>query len=294
MRSDAYSFNLRRRGIGTIPVIAASCAAAVVGLGLWTVHRSSLHAIEADRAQTAFALNQANQQIQDLTSRLNTLAEQNRKAEADRAAVTQPPQEASQRSASTQNRKSRQTKSVRDPERDKLKQQLSETRNELASTRNELSRAEQDLDGKISSTRNDLASTRDDLNGSIARNHDEVVALQRRGEQNVYEFKLAKSKQLQRVGPLGLTLRSTSTKHNTYDLTLLVDDNSIAKKHLSLLEPIWVTVIDRPQPVQLVVNRIGKDEIEGYVSEPRYKKSELAANSGASPSAAPPQGLSTR
>jgi hypothetical protein len=293
MRSDAFSFN-PRRGIGTIPVIAGSCAVAVVGLGLWTVHRSSLHAIEADRAQTASALHQANQQIQDLTSRLNTLAEQNRKAEAERAAATQPPQEATQRAASTPNRKPRPARPVRNSEQDKLKQQLSETRNELASTRSELSRAEQDLDGKIASTRNDLASTRDDLNGSIARNHDEVVALQRRGEQNVYEFKLAKSKQAQRVGPLGLTLRSTSTKHNTYDLTLLVDDNSIAKKHLSLLEPVWVTVIDRPQPVQLVVNRISKDGIEGYVSEPRYKKSELAANSGTPPAAAPQQGLSTR
>jgi hypothetical protein len=33
---------------------------------------------------------------------------------------------------------------------------------------------------------------------------------------------------------------------------------------------------DSPQPVQLVINGIGKDHIHGYVSAPKYSQSELA------------------
>ena len=48
---------------------------------------------------------------------------------------------------------------------------------------------------------------------------------------------------------------------------------------------------DSGQPVQLVVQSITKNHIHGYVSEPKYRASELAAGSpdaGASPTSAQP------
>jgi hypothetical protein len=33
----------------------------------------------------------------------------------------------------------------------------------------------------------------------------------------------------------------------------------------------------------LVVNQIGKDQIQGYISEPKYKKSELGDTASAAP-----------
>ena len=275
------SFANARRGIGTIPVIAACCGVAAVSVGLWVVESRHLSALDRDRAQTAEALRQAKLQIQDLSGRLNSLQEKSRIQEADRAVA--PP---AVPAVSGTSRKKRAVAPPRDPRVDKLQGQLGETQKELASTREDLAKAQQDLDGKI-------ASTRDDLNGSIAKTHDEVAALQRRGELNIYEFKLSKSKELQRVGPLSLSLRGTSTKHKTYDLSLVVDDNALAKKHVNLYEPVWITLSDRPQPVQLVVNRVGKNEIEGYVSEPKYKKSELATSS-TTPEQSAQQSLSTR
>ena len=175
---------------------------------------------------------------------------------------------------------------------DRLQGQLTETQKVLASTREELasareqsSRDKEELDGKIN-------STRDDLNGSIARTHDEVVALQKRGELNIYEFKLTKSKEMHRVGPLSISLRGANAKRKTYDLAMTVDDNALAKKNVNLYEPVWITLGDRPQPVQLVVNHVEKNEIEGYVSEPKYRKSELLANSA--PAQAPQPQLSNR
>ena len=281
-------FEKRRRGIATMPVLAACCGlAATVALGLWTAERSHLRALDQERTQTAAALEQAKLQIQDLGNRLKTLAEKSVETPAPVPVPPAPP------TASPANRK----KSVRtapvDPGLDRLQGQLTETQKALASTREELASAreqsgkdKEELDGKIN-------STRDELNGSIARTHDEVVALQKRGELNIYEFKLTKSKEMHRVGSLSISLRGANAKHKTYDLAMMVDDNALSKNHINLYEPVWITLSDRPQPVQLVVNHVEKNEIEGYVSEAKYRKSELFANREPAAQAPQPQ-LSTR
>jgi hypothetical protein len=98
---------------------------------------------------------------------------------------------------------------------------------------------------------------------SIARTHEDVVALQKRGERNYYEFNLDKSKEFQRVGPLRLALRKADTKHKRFDMNLLVDDNQLEKKKVNLYETIWINTGDHPQPMELVVNQIAKDHIRG-------------------------------
>lgn len=271
-----------------MPVLAASCGlAAVVGLGLWTAERSQVHTLDQDRARSAAALDQAKSQIQDLTNRLNALAEKSAAAEQPAPLPAVPPIASPRIRTASANRPKRPRAPAADVRVDRLQGQLAETRKELASTRDQLAKDKEELNGRID-------STRDDLDGSIARTHDEVVELQKRGEQNVYEFKLAKSKEMQRVGPLSLSLRSTSVKHKTYDLAMMVDDNALNKKHVNLYEPVWITLSDRPQPVQLVVNHVGKNEIEGYVIQPKYKKSDLAANSGWPASQTPQTQLATR
>jgi len=113
------------------------------------------------------------------------------------------------------------------------------------------------------------------LNGSIARTHEELVALQRRGERDYAEFSLAKSKKFQRSGPLMLSLRKADTKHKSFDLAMIVDDNELNKKKVNLYEPIWIHRVGDPQPVQVVINRIDRDRVQGYVSAPKYRNSEL-------------------
>jgi hypothetical protein len=58
---------------------------------------------------------------------------------------------------------------------------------------------------------------------------------------------------------------------------MLVDDHQLSKKKVDLYEPIWLHQGDSPEPVQVVVNQIGKDHIHGYVSAPKYTGSELAS-----------------
>src|SRR5216683_2151565 len=153
-----------------------------------------------------------------------------------------------------------------------LRARLDEQQKLLSQTQEEVARNRTDLEGNLN-------ATRDDLNGSIAKTHEELVALAKRGERSYFEFDLTKSKQFQRVGPLTLSLRRADTKHKNYNLEMVVDDNRLSKKNVNLYEPIWIHTENESQPVQVVVNRVAKNAVHGYVSAPKYKPSELAVSS---------------
>ena len=133
----------------------------------------------------------------------------------------------------------------------------------------------------LDATRQDLAGAKTELSGSIARTHDELVVLQKKGERNYFEFNLDKTKDFQHDGPFGVRLKKANTKNMYADLELMVDDVKVTKKHVNILEPVVFYAGDSGQPVELVINSITKNHIRGYVSEPKYRKSELAAMSNA-------------
>jgi len=137
-----------------------------------------------------------------------------------------------------------------------------------------------DAQGKaIEDARNDLAGTRTELTGSIAKTHDELVVLEKKGERSYYEFDIQKSKESKRVGPMGIILKKANEKHQYADLQLMVEDRSLTQKHVNLYQPAMFYQPDSQQPIQVVINSITKDHIHGYVSAPKYKPSELAATS---------------
>jgi hypothetical protein len=162
-----------------------------------------------------------------------------------------------------------------------LQAQLAEQQKELKDTQEQMEKYRSDLEGNISTTRTELS-------GEIAKNHDELVVLEKKGERSYYEFELTKSKQFQRVGPLSLSLRKADTKHKSYDLSMLVDDNELSKKKVNLYEPVVIHAENDWQPVQIVVNHISKDVVHGYVSAPKYRPTELtpASASTTTPAAA--------
>jgi hypothetical protein len=169
-----------------------------------------------------------------------------------------------------------------DPWRKQVQSELTEQQKLIA----EHQRMIQETQDSVKKTRADLESnlqsTRNDLNGSIAKNHEELVALERKGERNFYEFDLQKSKQFQREGPMSISLRKSNSKHKYCDLELIVNDSEVNKKHIDLYEPILFYPEGYSQPLQVVINNIGKDEVRGYVSEPKYKPSEQAAGASSS------------
>lgn len=136
------------------------------------------------------------------------------------------------------------------------KKDIETTRGDLEATKSKLERANGDM-GVMS--------------GLIARNHDDVEELKRRGDRNYYEFTVQKAKTAQRVGPVQMTLNKTDQKKSKYTVTVLVDDKSIEKKDKTSGEPVqfYVKGAARQSPYEIVVFEVGKNQISGYLSTPK-------------------------
>src|SRR6202030_1577897 len=133
----------------------------------------------------------------------------------------------------------------------------------------------------IEATRSDLEATKGRLerasgdmgvmSGLIAHNRDDLEELKRRGDRNYYEFKIAKSKTAQKVGPVQVTLNKTDQKKSKYTITVFVDDRSIEKRDKTAGEPVqfYLKGSSRMPPYELVVFDVGKNQITGYLSTPK-------------------------
>jgi chromosome segregation ATPase len=133
----------------------------------------------------------------------------------------------------------------------------------------------------IESTRSDLEATKSKLeratgdmgvmSGLIARNHDDLEELKRKGDRNYYEFTIQKSKAAQRVGPVQMKLDKTDQKKSRYTMTVLADDKSVEKKDKTAGEPVqfYVKGSARSAPYEIVVFDVGKNQITGYLATPK-------------------------
>jgi len=100
----------------------------------------------------------------------------------------------------------------------------------------------------IEATRSDLEATKSKLeratgdmgvmSGLIAKNHDDLEDLKRKGDRNYYEFTIQKSKTPQRVGPVQIALNKTDAEKSKYTMTVLADDKSSEKKDRTAGEPV--------------------------------------------------------
>ncbi len=116
------------------------------------------------------------------------------------------------------------------------------------------------------------------MSGLIARNHDDVEDLKRRGDRNYYEFTVSKSKAPQRVGPIQVNVNKTDQKKSKFTLTVFADDRQIEKKDKTVGEPIQFYVSNtRGTPYEIVVFKVGKDQLTGYLSTPKEGGAPAAA-----------------
>jgi len=132
---------------------------------------------------------------------------------------------------------------------------------DLASTKNDLSQTKLSLQ-KVAG---DLGVT----SGYVATNGKELEELKRRGERNYIEFTLRKQKQMQRVGDISMKLDKADPKHNKFTLNVLADDKNTQKKDRNINEPLQFYVAK--SLYEIVVNSVGKDQIAGYLSTPKYQ-----------------------
>src|SRR5579863_3028881 len=223
-------------------------------------------------------LEQSNTRLADLKGQMDVttqkigmtqaeLAEARSRAESIRKAQTASDQKLSQEITAAQKASEEKIGAVA-TDVTGAKKDIEATKSDLEATKSKLDRATGDM-GVMS--------------GLIAKNHDDLDELKRKGDRNYYEFTLQKSKTPQRVGPVQMSLNKVDQKKSKYTVTVLADDKSIEKKDKTSGEPVqfYVKGSARLAPYEIVVFDVGKNQISGYLATPK----DMSASQ---PAAAPP------
>jgi len=145
------------------------------------------------------------------------------------------------------------------------------------------------VDTKVVGVRTDLDTTQQDLKMAksemgtlIAKNHDEIDQLRRLGERDYTEFTITGRNRPQKVANVTIELKGVNQKHNQFNLAMVVEDKRFEKKNRAANEPIFFYMTGTHIPEEVVINKIGKDTISGYVSIPKANQeaSSAATKSG--------------
>jgi hypothetical protein len=264
--NNAVESSRRQATLWSVLVTLFILAVSGVILGVSSYQqRSIFRQIVANEAELKATVAQLHNQLQDATTNINDIAAVQAAQGNAAVATARSDARAAVAATSAEGTRPRQLQSAISDQQKRLQ----DTQAEVAKTRSDLER--------------NLNSTRNELNGSIARTHAELVALEKRGEREYFDFDAAKSKQFLRTGPLNLSVRKTDTKHSNVDLILLVNDQEISKKGVNLYDPVWIYETKDAQPLQVVVNKIDKNWAHGYVSAPKYSRADLSAVSAPAP-----------
>ncbi|MFI5096998.1 MAG: hypothetical protein ACHQT6_03400 [Candidatus Acidiferrales bacterium] len=139
------------------------------------------------------------------------------------------------------------------------------------------------VDTNLNKTISDLNMARSELGTLIARNHDEIDVLRRQGERDYIEFSIAGKNKAQKVGNITVELKGTNEKKNRANLVVTVEDKSTEDKNRAANQPLFFYLSGTHQPQELVINKIGKNQISGYLSIPKanaHPVTAAASNSG--------------
>jgi hypothetical protein len=134
------------------------------------------------------------------------------------------------------------------------------------------------VSGDLDKTTSDLNMARSELGTLIARNHDEIDVLRRQGERDYVEFTITGKNKPQKVGNVTVDLKGVNEKKNRSNITYTFEDKSYEAKNANVNTPIFFYPSGAHQPEELVINKVGKNTISGYLSVPKGN-SQAASNS---------------
>ena len=135
---------------------------------------------------------------------------------------------------------------------------------------------------ELDKTISDLKAVTGDLgvqSGLIATNGKELAALKELGDRDYFEFDIRKTKTPVKVADIALKLKSTNQKKGRFTLEVVADDRSVEKKERTINEPLQFYVSSARQPYELVINKVEKNHIVGYLAVPKVKVPRKAATS---------------
>lgn len=125
------------------------------------------------------------------------------------------------------------------------------------------------VNSDLNKTISDLNMTKSELGTLIARNHDEIDLLRRKGERDYIEFTIVGKNKQQKVGNMTVELKGTNEKKNRANLAVTMEDKKYEDKNRQINTPFIFYTTGSHLPEELVINRVSKNQISGYVSIPK-------------------------
>lgn len=274
----------RNHSTWQLPAIVVLGLLALGGLG-WAWSNSAK--VDATRAAVSEQLKTVQQSVQsDMTSMKERIAQDEKtnsdlqgdlKVVTDKLKITQGQLKKARQEAADLNTAATETK-------EKLTALDTSVHSELAAKAS--AEEVKTVDTRVSQVSTDLTKTISDLNMArselgtlIARNHDEIDLLRRKGERDYLEFTIAGKNQPQKVGNVTIELKGTNDKKNRANMVVTVEDKRYEDKNRMTNQPLIFYTTDSHIPEEVVINRIGKNQISGYVSVPKANAAPVTAAS---------------
>ncbi len=106
---------------------------------------------------------------------------------------------------------------------------------------------------------------------SAAMPYKALVPVRRGGQRNNFEFTLAASPRYARIGPIRVSVQNLDRKHDCFDLSVMLGDFRLDRKHVKRYQAVWINLGASSARVRLLADRIGRNEVHGYLSSPEPK-----------------------
>src|SRR5437773_3724436 len=129
----------------------------------------------------------------------------------------------------------------------------------------------------LDATREDLKMARSEMGTLIARNHDEMDQLRRLGERDYVEFTIVGRNKPQKVGNVTVELKGVNEKRNQFSAAVTIEDKQFEKKNRAMNEPIFFYLSGTHIPEEIVINKVGRNTVSGYLSIPKANSQTAAA-----------------
>ena len=165
-----------------------------------------------------------------------------------------------------------------------LSNQVGQLAQDQQTTKSSLSNVATDVSGvksEVKSTQAELNATKAELkrvvgdlgvqSDLIARTGSDLADLRARGEREYIEFDLDKKAKRKKIGIVSIELKKTDDKKQKFTIALTADDKTVEKKDRNPFEPVQFYLQGQRQTSEIVVQKVLKDRIVGYISTPKVK-----------------------
>jgi len=170
-----------------------------------------------------------------------------------------------------------------------MSNQLGQLAQEQQATKGSLANVATDVTGvktEVKSTQAELSATKAELkrvvgdlgvqSDLIARTGTDLSELRARGEREYIEFDIDKKAKRKKVGMVSIELKKTDDKRQKFTIALTSDDKTVEKKDRNPFEPVQFYLQGQRQATEIVVQKVLKDRITGYISTPKVKESRAS------------------